>query len=61
VHCVNSDYLKDGVIDITKPEAIMYEPNADGSMALIAVEYIAFKGLATLDGHLFNFVAAPNR
>lgn len=61
VHYVNSDYLKDGVIDIAKPEAIMYEPQPDGSMELIAVEYIAFKGPAALDGHLFNFVSAPNR
>ena len=61
VHYVNGDYLKDGVIDIAKPEAIMYEPRADGSMELIAVEYIAFKGPAALDGHLFNFVSAPNR
>jgi hypothetical protein len=36
VHYVNSDYLKDGVIDIAKPEAIMYEPQPDGSMELIA-------------------------
>jgi hypothetical protein len=61
VHYVNGAFLKDGIVDITKPEAVMYEPTADGKMALVAVEYIAFKGPAALDGHLFNFVTEPNR
>jgi hypothetical protein len=61
VHYVNGAFLKDGVIDIAKPEAVMYEPTADGKMDLVAVEYIAFKGPAALDGHLFNFVTEPNR
>jgi len=61
VHYVNAAYLKDGITDIAKPEAIMYEPKPDGSMELLAVEYIAFKGPAALQGHLFNFVSAPNR
>jgi hypothetical protein len=61
VHYVNGDYLKDDVTDIAKPEAVMYEPKPDGSMQLIAVEYIAFKGPASLEGHLFNYASAPNR
>ena len=61
IHYVNVDYLKDGVIDISKPEAVMYEPNADGSMTLVAVEYIAFQGPAALEGQFFNFNPAPNR
>jgi len=61
VHYVSSKYLKDGVIEIDHPEAVMYEPMADGRMALLAVEYIALKGPAALDGHLFNIVTEPNR
>jgi hypothetical protein len=61
IHYVNGDLLKDGITDIAKPEAVMYEPMADGKMALVAVEYIAFKGPAALEGHLFNFNSAPNR
>ncbi len=61
VHYVNGSFLKDGVVDIAKPEAVMYEPTADGKMDLVAVEYIAFKGPWALDGHLFNFVTEPNR
>jgi hypothetical protein len=60
IHYVNGVYLKDGKLDIAHPEAVMYEPQADGSLKLIAVEYIAFKGPASIDGHLMNFNGAPN-
>lgn len=61
VHFVSEANLKDDAIDIAHPEAVMYEPQADGSMQLIAVEYITTKGPANLDGHLFSFTGAPNR
>jgi hypothetical protein len=61
IHYVNGTHLKDGVVDIARPEAVMYEPMADGKLALVGVEYIAFKGPAALEGHLFNFVTEPNR
>jgi hypothetical protein len=61
VHYVNPKYLKEEVPDIKRPQAVMYEPAADGKMALVAVEYITFKGPASLEGQLFNFNGAPNR
>src|SRR5436190_24167119 len=61
IHYVNGAYLKDNAVDISKPEAVMYEPMPDGKFALVAVEYITFKGPAALEGHLFNFNSAPNR
>lgn len=61
VHYVNGALIEDGLVDISKPEAVMYEPQADGSMQLVAVEYITTKGPANLDGHLFSFANAPNR
>jgi hypothetical protein len=61
IHYVSEAYLKDNITDIKHPEAVMYEPGADGKLTLVAVEYIAFKGPAALDGHLFNFVSEPNR
>lgn len=61
IHYVNGDYLKDDVVDIARPEAVMYEPMPDGTLKLVAVEYITFKGPASLEGHLFNFIGAPNR
>ena len=61
VHYVNGGYLKDDAVDVAHPEAVMYEPMADGSMKLVAVEYITSKGPAELQGHLFAFNGAPNR
>ena len=61
VHYVNAQYLKEEVPDIRRPQAVMYEPTADGQMSLVAVEYITFKGPASLEGQLFNFNGAPNR
>jgi hypothetical protein len=61
VHYVNAEYLKDEVPDIKRPQAVMYEPLPNGKMALVAVEYIAFKGPASLQGQLFNFTGSPNR
>ena len=61
VHYVNANYLKDAIPDLKRPQAVMYEPTPDGKMALVAVEYITFKGPASLGGQLFNFNGAPNR
>lgn len=61
IHYVNGEYLKDDALDIAKPEAVMYEPTADGRLELVAVEYITFEGPAALEGNLFNFNSAPNR
>ena len=63
IHFVNAAYLgeDDGALDITKPEAVMYEPQADGSLILVGVEYITFKGPAALDGHLLHYHGSPNR
>ena len=60
VHYVNPRLIGDAV-DIKQPQAVMYEPMPDGKMELVAVEYIASKGPASLEGHLFNFNGAPNR
>ncbi len=61
IHYVNAKYLEDRVVDVAKPEAILYEPLEGGDLELLAVEYIAFEGPASLEGQLFNFYNAPNR
>ena len=61
IHYVNKAYLGDDAVDIARPEAVMYEPMADGTLGLVAVEYISLKGPASLDGQLFSFTNAPNR
>jgi hypothetical protein len=61
IHYVNGKYLNDDAIELNHPEAVMYEPMPDGKLMLIGVEYITFKGPASLEGHLFAFNGAPNR
>jgi len=68
VHYVNGDLVGDGEIDVSKPEALIYEPSNDG-MRLVGVEFvvIADAWLAhhssppVLEGQTFQFVSSPNR
>lgn len=59
-HYVKSSLIG-AAVDIKQPQAIMYEPKADGKMERIAAEYITTKGPASLGGQLFNFTGSPNR
>ncbi len=61
IHYVNQKLLDDPAVAIDHPEAILYEPAADGKLSLVAVEYITPKGPAALGGQLFSFTNAPNR
>ena len=38
-HYVNTDLL-DGKVEVDKPEALLYEPEANGRLRLVAVEYV---------------------
>jgi len=66
VHMVNGSLL-DGTIDATAPEALVYEPKADGSLKLVALEYVVFQsawtgsGKPSLFGQEFDVVPAGNR
>src|SRR5688572_26314829 len=71
VHLINVENM-DGVLDITKPEALIYEPQLNGKLRLVGVEYIVPKPAwdalhpdpldrPSLEGHLLNFVGEPNR
>lgn len=68
VHYVNGALLN-GVLDVSTPQALIYEPS-DRGMQLVGVEYIIFADawLAShnntppvLDGQVFQFVGSPNR
>jgi hypothetical protein len=65
VHMVNLSLL-DGTIDVTAPEALVYEPRG-GKLKLVAVEYVVFEAdldgapPPTLFGREFDYVPAPNR
>lgn len=39
-HYANGDLIGDGELDALHPEALVYEPRADGTMTLVAFEYI---------------------
>jgi hypothetical protein len=75
VHLINAENV-DGVVNVDKPEALIYEPQANGKLRIVGVEYIVPKeawdaanpatpGLPSprpaLLGHLLNFVGSPNR
>lgn len=71
VHLVLPSRVNAGLLDATKPEALIYEPMANGSMRLVGVEFIVLAnvwainspsgGVPALDGNLLNYVGAPNR
>ncbi|HWV00969.1 MAG TPA: hypothetical protein VN109_07375 [Devosia sp.] len=61
IHYVNQKLIDDPAVDVAHPEAILYEPGANGALTLVAVEYITPKGPAALGGQLFTFTNAPNR
>jgi len=65
VHLIKGDLLARGV-DAETPEALIYEPFPDGRMRLVGAEFITFASdwvgeVPVLDGHLLNYVGAPNR
>ena len=69
VHWVKSKRVGDPTEHLTKPEAFVYEPLADGTLKLAAVEYVVLKAdwdathsaPPKLFGHTFNKNKAPNR
>jgi hypothetical protein len=75
VHLINHNFV-DGELDPNKPEALIFEPQPDGSKRIVGVEYIVPKAAwdaahpatpplpdprPSLFGHLLNFVDTPNR
>jgi len=69
VHYLNPDLL-DGSVEPADPEVIVYEPRRDGSLRLVAVEYLTFKAdweaagntaPPVLFGQTFDLVEEPNR
>jgi hypothetical protein len=75
VHLINHEFV-DGVVDPAKPEALIFEPQKDGRLRIVGVEYIVPKEAwdalhpaqpplpdprPSLLGHLMNFVDSPNR
>lgn len=66
IHMVNGSLL-DGTINANHPEALVYEPQADGTLKLVAVEYVVFQSAwtgaqpPTLFGQQFGLTPEGNR
>lgn len=71
VHLVLPARIGSGVLDPTQPQALIYEPMANGTMRLVGVEFIVLEsvwvgnnpsgGVPALEGNLLNYIGAPNR
>jgi len=71
VHFVMPARIAAGVLQADQPEALIYEPQANGGFRLVGVEFIVLAsvwqsqnptgGTPALEGDLLNYVSAPNR
>ena len=70
IHFVNGNFVGDTVLDPLRPEAVIYEPQANGRLKLVALEYIVFAAAwrdqgnnapPTLLGQTMKLVGSPNR
>ena len=74
VHYVNLSLLNGATLlgasqnlDPTRPQALIYEPQASGEMKLVAVEYIILasalpaNAAPQVEGHLMQYIDSPNR
>ena len=73
VHFVLGSRIAAGTLNAAEPEALIYEPQPNGAFRLVGVEFIILASVwqtqiapgstatPALEGHLMNFVDAPNR
>jgi hypothetical protein len=73
IHYVNGSLIKGetllsgGQLDATKPQALIYEPQPNGELKLVAVEFIILasalpaNSAPQVEGHLMQFIDGPNR
>jgi hypothetical protein len=69
LHYINFDLVKGGVIDVTHPQAIIYEPTSSGGARLTGADYLVLadqwnknhSAPPELMGQLFHLFDSPNR
>jgi hypothetical protein len=71
VHLVFPSRLDDALLNASQPEALIYEPMANGAMRLVGVEFIVKASVwalhnpagsvPALEGNLLNYIGEPNR
>lgn len=73
IHYVNTGLLggqtllSNGQLDATRPQALIYEPQSNGQLKLVGVEFIILasalppNSAPQVEGHLMQFIDGPNR
>jgi hypothetical protein len=69
LHYINFDLVKGGVIDATRPQAVIFEPTSNGGVKLIGADYLVLADTwnknhsspPDLMGQWFHFFDTPNR
>lgn len=71
LHYVNLSLVASGIVDVTHPQIIIYEPQPNGRPKLIGADFLVFKsdwdnahqgqGAPQLMGQLFHEFDSPNR
>ena len=71
LHYVNMALVGSGVVDATKPQIVIYEPQRDGSLQLIGADFLVLadqwdkahpgQGAPQLMGQLYHYFESPNR
>jgi hypothetical protein len=69
LHYVNMNFVGDGVLDATRPEIVIYEPQPNGRLRLVGADYLVLADAwnaknaspPQLMGQLFHLFEAPNR
>lgn len=71
LHYVNLKLVEEGVVDVTRPQIVIYEPMPDGRLHLIGADFLVLaepwdkahpgQGAPQLMGQLYHYFEAPNR
>jgi len=69
IHYVKGDLVANPSVDASRPEVLVYEPQRNGRLKLVALEYVVFKSAwdathsspPTLFGQEFSTIAEGNR
>jgi hypothetical protein len=70
LHYVNDALVGDGIVDVNRPQIILYEAHPDGSVKLTGADYLVISSAwdekhpgtpPFLMGQILNYLQAPNR
>jgi hypothetical protein len=71
LHYVNMAVVGSGIVDATKPQIVIYEPQPDGHLRLIGADFLVLadqwdqahpgQGAPQLMGQLYHYFESPNR